>query len=155
MLLFRKQLLIATAGAVWLIVGLLLLAKGVFLLCTLSTNEGILARFFERKASVFPFLIGLGFLLGWAKGHFLLSKSVKRTIARLSSCTGLIHFSKLYRLQDYVLIMAMIALGRFLQWIHCPCDLRGMMNIAIGFALLFGAVLYFRFANKEKSKTVS
>ncbi len=151
MLVFRKYTLIATAGGVWLIVGLLLLAKGIFLLCTLSANEGILVRFLEGKVSVFPFLIGVGFLLGWAKGHFLLAKSVKRTVARLSSFTGLIHFSKLYRLQDYLLIGGMIALGRLLQWIQCPNDLRSVMNIAIGFALLSGAMLYFRFASREKS----
>lgn len=158
MLLFRKKSLIAIAGGIWVFIGLLLLIKGCYLLLIASKSEGEplihgLANLFSLKTpSILIILTGAGLVLGWLKGRFLLMKSVKRTIERLQPLTGLIHFSTLYRLQDYLLISGMIILGRFLQWIRCPSDLRGLLNVAIGSALLVGAVFYFRFASKEKAE---
>lgn len=160
MLSFSKRSLTAVAGVVWLLVGLGLFIKGINLLSMAvqaTEKRGPLIEYFEAlfSGAVMPgviFLVGMGLLVGWMKGRFLLIKSVHRTVQRLSGLKGLIPLFKLYRLQDCLLVAVMIGLGKLMQWIHCPNDLRGLINIAVGSALVSGATLYFRFAIKEKAE---
>lgn len=158
---FKKSSLIAIAGGVWFMIGLLLLTKGLYLLFLTASQSGqiktpLLSLFlYAFTGAIVPslaLLIVTGLLFGWIKARFGLIRSVRRTIHRLYPIEGTIKLSKLYRLHDYLLIVGMIALGRLMHWIKLPGDLHGFIDIAIGSALVNGAMIYFRFALKVKEQ---
>ncbi|NGX46053.1 MAG: hypothetical protein K940chlam2_01235 [Chlamydiae bacterium] len=130
----RKQTLIFIAGAVWLIVGSALLAKGVTLILSVGVLKTLLLYTFA------------GLVLGVLKGRFAFFRSAMRTINRLVAMEGPIRLTQLYRIQDMLLIAAMVALGRLLHLVHCPSSIHGFIDVAVGVGLIFGSVVYFRFA---------
>ena len=130
----KKQTLIFIAGAVWLIVGSALLAKGVALILSVGALKTLLLYTFA------------GLVLGVLKGRFAFFRSAMRTINRLMPMEGPIRLTQLYRIQDILLIAAMVALGRLLRLVHCPSGIHGLIDVAVGVGLVFGSVVYFRFA---------
>jgi hypothetical protein len=138
----KKQTLMFMAGAVWLIVGAALIAKGVGLMLSALHGKAALVG----SAPVAMILLIVGMVVGMLKGRFALSRSAMRTIGRLSPMEGPVRLTQLYRIQDIVLIAAMVALGRILHLTHCPGDIHGFIDVAVGTGLVYGAVVYFRFA---------
>jgi hypothetical protein len=78
------------------------------------------------------------------KGRFVLSKTVRRVVHRISSLSEPIRFLDVYSAKYFVLIASMILLGMTLRWLSVPSDIRGMIDVAVGSALMNGAMLYFR-----------
>lgn len=156
---FERHQLITLAGFIWFVVGLLLLIKGIqfiLLAAHLTGHKGaplMSALMYAFTGAIFPSLLTvilLGLLLGAAKGKWALGKAAKRNVRRLYPMRGKIHLSKLYKLHDYLLIVGMVALSRLMHWVHCPNDLHGLIDIAVGSALVNGAMVYFRYAIKIK-----
>lgn len=161
---FKRQTLITIAGSIWLLVGVGLLSKGLHLLLVTAHFKGehagpLLGAFmYAFTGALIPgmiFLVVLGLILGWLKSRFTLAKSAKRTIDRLYLHQGDIKLSKLYRLHDFLLVLGMIGLGRLMNWMQLPCDVHGLVDVAIGSALVNGAMIYFRYAIKSYGKASS
>ncbi len=159
----KKQTLIVIAGAIWLLVGAGLLAKGVSLILFATHLSLGKAPLMSALMSVLPggvmpsafFLVALGLALGIVKGRLALSRSASRTIKRLAPMKEPIKLSRLYRLQDFLLIAGMVALGRLMHYFSCPSDIHGLIDVAVGSGLACGAMIYFRFAlkmNKDETK---
>ena len=137
-----QKTFINLSGLVWLAIGVFLLRKGLSLI-TAAQMEG------DQAAII---LITAGLLIGFVKGRFVLSKTVKRVVARILSLPEPIRFSQVYSASYYVLIGGMILLGISMRWIPIPQEVRGTIDVAIGAALMNGAVLYFRAARQASEK---
>ncbi|HEY5259365.1 MAG TPA: hypothetical protein VIJ46_01875 [Rhabdochlamydiaceae bacterium] len=127
---------ITLSGLVWLVVGIFLLMKGLSLITT-GYVDG------DQTALL---LISLGLAIGFVKGRFVLRKTVKRVVDRINSLPLPIQVSQVYSKGYYFLIGGMILLGMSMRWLPIPVAVRGTVDVAIGFALMNGAILYFRAA---------
>lgn len=141
---------IAISGFLWLGVGVFLLYKGLHLI-----SDGVLKAdtlcfkmkgLFGSPQQSGTALIAAGLLLGFMKGRFVLSKTVRRVALRITSLPLPIRFSSVYAPSYWILIGSMMGLGMMLKMFPIPMDLRGFIDTAVGSALINGAMLYFRAA---------
>lgn len=146
---------ILLSGAVWLGVGIMLLTKGLNLVVQAAHPDH-----FSAKAWIIPSLtsiaggreqaalliIATGLLLGFIKGRWVLVKSVQRTVTRILSQPSPLKFSQIYAKSYYFLILGMMGLGFILKLLPLAADFKGLIDVAIGSALMNGALLYFRCA---------
>lgn len=141
---------IAISGFLWLAVGGGLLYKGLHLISDATISPDSLCfrmqRLFGTPQQSGTALIAAALLIGFVKGRFILSKTVKRVALRIASLPLPIRFSSVYAPSYFFLIGGMIALGIILRFLPIPIDLRGFIDTAIGSALINGAMLYFRAA---------
>jgi hypothetical protein len=145
--------LIAISGLVWLGVGAMLLPLGL--------NFVVGSLLHENAAQPHPILhflspyaggldqaaliwIAIMLFVGFLKGRRVFAKAVQRSVGRIHTLPNPVSISKIYTPGYYLLLASMVLLGFLVRW--TPQDLRGGIDIAIGSALINGAVLYFRAA---------
>ena len=156
-----KTAWIVISGIVWFVVGIGLLSLGLnfiifkaqmemFETTSLIAKLAPLAGGREKAALV---LITLGLVMGFIKGRFILVKTVRRVVERILSLSLPIQLSQVYSRGYLLLIGGMILLGMSMKWIGLFTEVRGVIDVAIGSALMNGAMAYFRIAfsvNKKK-----
>lgn len=130
---------IALSGFTWFFIGAFLLYKGLHLI-TEATHPGGLSH---QAANVF-IAVGLG--IGFLKGRFVLVKTVRRVVSRILSLPLPIKFKDVYSLGYWILIGSMMALGMIFRFLPLSMEVKGAIDVAIGSALINGALLYFRAA---------
>ena len=140
------------SGLLWFAVGLWLLTLGVnfivqkALLFPAETSS-VIAKLSGiaggREPGAFMWVM-LGLIVGFIKGRFALGKTVRRFAFRLAQIQEPIPFKSVYRLRDLGLIALMILLGLCMKWFAVPLEIRGFVDVAVGAALINGAILYFR-----------
>lgn len=121
---------IILSGFLWMIVGVILLGKGLALL--LGPEDPLFA------------LNAIALLIGFVKGRWVLRKSAERVIKRLSSLPNPCAIHAIYSKSYVFLILGMIALGMVFKFVSIPGEIKGFLDVAIGFALISGASFYFR-----------
>ncbi len=157
MLKFSKRSLIALGGLVWFVVGLSLLIVGIqFILSAVvsppNVGEGAsiflwLSRRIENPQNVVIIMLSLSLLIGLIKGRTVITKSAKRQVTRILGYTeARLPLSRLYSKGFYLLIGAMMGLGMTLPLLPISADTRGVIDTAVGAALINGALYYFRSA---------
>lgn len=128
--------------------GVFLLYQGLRFMAEGAERSDSLAfrfrEFFGTPQQAATALLAVGLLLGFAKGRFVLSKTVAKTVSRLRALPGPIRWKDAYPPTYWFLIGSMIAIGFALRLF--PIDVRGWVDVAIGSALIQGALLYFRAA---------
>lgn len=124
---------IAVSGFTWFLIGASLLFKGLELIAQAALPQ--------KTATS---LIALGLLVGFLKGRFVLSKTVRRVVTRIASLPAPIRFKDAYAPSYWILIAGMTSLGMLFRFLPIPIDIRGTIDVTIGSALINGAVLYFR-----------
>ena len=146
----KKRNYIILPGLVWLFSGFMLLYKGLhFIADAILQTHSLCFRMqhlfgtAQQAATVF---IGLGLLVGYVKGRFVLVKSVRRIVKRIDLLPYPIRFSQAYHPSYWLLIASMIALGVSLRFLPIALDIRGFIDVAIGSALINGSMLFFRAA---------
>ena len=139
---------IAFSGFTWLLIGMGLVYKGVqFFAFALFEPHSLMHRLkgtfgsVEQAAGV---LMGISLLIGFLKGRFVLNKTVVRVASRIASLPLPIRVKDVYSLSYLLLIGAMMALGMLFRFLPLASDIKGMIDIAVGSALIHGAILYFR-----------
>jgi hypothetical protein len=143
--------LIFLSGFVWLAVGCFLLPLGLnFIVDTLLKDNA--AHTYPILQFLAPYAGGLdaaaivwiafALLIGFLKGRRVFSKSVQRSVSRILNLPNPAPLSKLYTPSYYLLLGSMVVLGVLVR--YTPLDVRGGVDVAIGSALINGAVLYFR-----------
>lgn len=154
--------LIALSGLVWLVVGCFLLPLGL--------NFVIEALLKENAALPLPVLnflapyvggidqaalvwIALMLFVGFLKGRSVFAKSVKRSVDRILTLPNPASLKLMYSPSYYLLLGSMALLGVLVRF--TTLDIRGGVDIAIGSALINGAMLYFRAAWKARKQTSS
>jgi hypothetical protein len=149
-----KTTWIAISGVVWFIVGIGLLTLGLNFICFKAQMEphettSLIAKITPlsggREQAALALIIA-GLILGFIKGRFILVKTVRRVVERILSLDVPVKFSAVYSKGYLGLIGGMILLGMSMKWIGLPAEVRGLIDIAIGSALMNGATAYFRIA---------
>jgi hypothetical protein len=147
--------LVVLSGLLWLGIGVMLLVKGLRFVvyaepgCKMLEN---LTPYVGTRDQAIVFLIALGLFAGFMKGRFVLMKAVKKVVNRIASLSTPLKISQIYDKRYYALMVLMMGMGLALNFLNIPGDVRGTVDIAIGSALMNGAMGFFRSAltfNKE------
>jgi hypothetical protein len=151
---FKHRTLIVISGLIWLSVGVFLLQLGLKLLkglldpgAAFSPVFHSLSRYLGGYENAVVGLIALGLLVGFFKGRLILAKSVNRLVNRVRSFEEPTPITKIYNLPYYLLLVSMMFIGFAIKYFEVPSDIRGAIDVAIGAALINGAMLYFRQAS--------
>jgi len=133
---------IIVSGILWFSIGLMLLAKGL--------NFIILSGQTAGREEVSLWIVALSLGIGFVKSKFILSKTVKRVIVTILARPNPFSIFELYSRSYYLIILSMVFLGVGMRWAPLPLEVRGAVDVAVGSALINGAVLYFRGALANK-----
>lgn len=150
----RHSKMIGISGVIWLSIGFMLLSMGInFIVESILKENGRLASrpvldffatFSGELETAAIILIAMGLLVGFLKGRVILSKTVARTVERTLAMPNPAPLSQIYPRSYYILLGSMILIGFVVKFL--PFDVRGFVDVAIGSALINGAMLYFRAA---------
>lgn len=143
--------LIFLSGFVWLAVGCFLLPLGLNFIVEILLKENssqphpilnFLAPYAGGLESAALIWIAITLLIGFLKGRHVFAKSVNRSVSRILTLPNPAPLSKIYSPSYYILLGSMVLLGVLVRF--APLDIRGGVDVAVGSALINGAVLYFR-----------
>ena len=159
-----KTIWIVISGLIWFIVGIGLLTLGLnFIVFKAQVDLGDTTSLIAKLAPLTGgreqaalALIATALIIGFIKGRFVLAKTVRRVVERIMSLPQPIKFAQVYSRGYLMLIAGMILLGLSMKWLGFPSEIRGFVDVAIGSALMNGAMAYFRVAfavNKEMGKS--
>lgn len=160
---FRHKTLIMISGMIWFAIGIYLLPLGLNFIVTsaqtslsLPENTFPLLSFLEgwigglEQAAIV--VVALGLLMGFFKGRYVLSKSVNRLVKRIRSLPEPTPITSIYGPAYYILLGSMMMIGIGIKYLGVPYDIRGMIDVTIGAALINGAMLYFRIGMGQMQK---
>jgi hypothetical protein len=123
---------IALFGGIWLFVGIGLLVGGLRRLSSLvDCPLGWLGTY-----------LGMSLLIGLFKGQLVFKKSVDLTVTRWARVEGAISWNQVLSWKYGVLMISMMGLSQIAR--SLPDLVRGCLSVAVGVALIQGAVLYFK-----------
>lgn len=160
MKLSHKQL-IAISGTVWFLVGIFLLNVGLKLLLnpladpSLTNKEAFMSQFGQilgANETAVMLTIVLALIVGFLKGRYVLGKSAKQGVARILSFPNPTSIGNVYSLKYYILLASMVGLGVLIKVLDIPTDIRGWIDVAIGAALINGAMIYYGYAWQLKTE---
>lgn len=156
--------LIFISGMVWLGVGCFLLPFGLHLMMAGAEGAGqgnyypllsFLSSYTGSAEQAALLLIVICLFIGYLKGKKVLAKSVHRSVRRIEGFANPTSITKIYSGAYYLLFASMIGLGFLIKFFGLSHDVRGAVDIAVGAALINGAVLYFKEARKQQLKTIN
>lgn len=128
------------AGALpWTLVGVGLLLLGSSLVAR--------SNLFAEQPLAAGLLVGSALLAGWLKGRLVLAKAADRTLQRAAAICGGTLGQRVFAAlgaRALVLVLAMMLLGYAVRHSGLPPGVRGWICLAIGFALLWSSVRYWR-----------
>ncbi len=160
MIMLRQKALLVISGLIWFAVGIALLMKGLnFLMDGVKTARDIsgnypmlskMTPYFGSKEQAALMLVAFGLFIGYFKGKFVLGKSALRGIERIRSFQEPTSLSNIYSAKYYILLGVMASLGMLMKVTGVPTDIRGLVDVAVGAALINGSMFYFRSAMQEK-----
>lgn len=130
---------IVVSGLVWLIVGGFLLSMGLYLLILQPQKSSMM-------------LLSLGLVFGFIKGRFILSKTALKAVKKIQQISGPISFLQVYPPIYLGLIASMMLLGVGLKSLEIAFYIRGVIDVAVGFALINASTIYFRSAYMLKKQ---
>ena len=113
------------AALIWSVVGFFLLYNGLVLV---SLRDH------------YWFAI-LGLTLGTAKTFFILDRVARKNIKRIEKFKNKVCIGSVYSWKTWLLVAAMIVLGRFLRTTVLPGEIIGLIYIAVGWALMLASRL--------------
>lgn len=154
--------MIILSGLVWLAVGCFLLPLGInFVVESILKDNAALphpvlnfmAPYTGGLDQAALIWIAFALLIGFLKGRTVFAKSVQRSVDRIQTLPNPASISKIYTPAYYILLGSMVLLGVLVRF--TTLDIRGGVDIAIGSALINGAMLYFRKARAVKSSLKS
>jgi len=153
----RHRLAIVFSGLLWLGIGLLLFMKGLRYL--MESGESVfsassssfsiisfLSAFFGTKEQAALWLLFCACALGFIKGRFVMGKTVKRIVSHICDQGASFTYKRLYPKWYFIVLGGMMLLGMAFKFLPLPLDIKGLIDVTIGFALINGAMLYFKAA---------
>lgn len=139
---------IVLSGFVWFFMGVYLLFKGLHYITEAAFQTNSLcfkmSPTFGTPQQAATILLVVGLVIGFLKGRFVLVKTVRRVVARIASLPLPIQFKDAYARSYWLIIAFMMALGMTFRFLPIPIDLKGTIDVAIGSALINGAMLFFK-----------
>ncbi|MCC6127628.1 MAG: hypothetical protein IT584_00290 [Chlamydiae bacterium] len=146
---------IICSGIIWAFLGMWLLYKGIHFIASGAFGQDLKHSWTSRLSGGPQGVVAVGVLIGFCKGHFVLSKTAKRICLRILSLKLPIQLRQVYSPSYAFLILGMRGLGMGLRFLPIPMDFRGMIDVAIGSALITGSMFYFRAAFALEAHTNS
>ena len=146
---FQHKTLIRLSGAIWLIMGIFLMRKGILFLMSalrepndylLSTLKGWLGT----AENGVLMLIVLALAIGWMKGKTALKRSALRVINRIQSLPNPLELHRIYPWPFYLVVGCMMGLSVSMTTFGVPSDIRGTVLTTVGTALIHGSIFYFK-----------
>lgn len=128
---------IVVSGVIWLVAGSCLLSIGLYLLILQSSLQ---------SQDYVAILVCLGFVLGFIKGRFVLSKTAQKAVKKVLLISEPISILQVYPPIYLGLIVGMMLLGMGLKWLEIAAHIRGVIDVAVGFALINASRVYFQSA---------
>lgn len=125
----------------WALVGLGLLIKGGTLFYagrTLSEIDPYQGSFGMAEGIGLAIALGLGFV----KGNFVLPKIARKNIARIEELPAESPLYMTFSLKSWLLIAGMMLIGMIIRVLGVPNLFRGVILVAVGFALTLGSRAY-------------
>jgi hypothetical protein len=113
------------AALIWSVVGFFLLTTGLFF--TLSNN-----RLWFAVA---------GLILGTFKAIFILDRVARKNMKRIKEFEDKVCFGSVYSWKTWLLVAAMIVLGRYLRTTVLPREVVGLIYTAVGWGLMLASRL--------------
>ncbi|MEI8365823.1 MAG: hypothetical protein WCF65_05325 [Parachlamydiaceae bacterium] len=155
--------LITLSGLVWFAIGVYLLQLGLTLI---FGNFHMPAELFQHHLPFIHALMGyiggkeiaaillviIALYAGYLKGRYVLGKSAQRGIDRIGTLPNPSHIKTIYAPAYYLLLGGMVVLGISIKYMGLSNDVRGLIDVIIGSALINGAMIYFRAARENKAQ---
>ena len=138
------------SGAIWMVIGVILLLRGLFYL--LAEPQGLFSLVAMMKLiipnteSCVLFLMGVALLLGTLKGRYILSRTAAKVVHGILMRPTPFELLTVYGWRYYLIIISMISIGVLLRLSPLSQDTKGFIDMTIGAALCCGALVYFRSA---------
>ena len=114
-----------SAGLIWSLVGCGLLFFGFYLV--------------SLNGSYWYAVAGL--ILGTVKTIFILDRVARKNVKRINEFEDKVCIGSVYSWKTWMLVLAMIFLGRYLRTSALPREIVGLIYIAVGWALLLASRL--------------
>jgi hypothetical protein len=152
--------MIALSGLIWFGIGIYLLQLGLNLLLTgvqadFSTSSYPLLRnlapYVGSVETAVLILVVVALFIGYFKGRYVLGKSARKGVERIRSFPNPAPLAKIYSAKYYILLGSMVALGISIKYMGLSNDVRGLIDAAIGAALVNGAMIYFKLASETQN----
>jgi hypothetical protein len=158
---FSHSKLIVLSGAIWFTIGVYLLQLGLNLLIG-GVNADMSAKSFYPLINFLNPYIGsvestsilllvVALFIGYVKGRYVLGKTAQKGVKRILSFPNPTKISNLYNGKYYLLMGLMVGLGISIKFLGISHDIRGVVDIAIGSALINGSIIYFRLSQTAKA----
>lgn len=116
------------AGLIWSTVGLFLLTNGII---------------FILQGNII-WLTAAGLALGTVKTFYVLDRVARKNIMRIKEFGEKVCLGSVYSWKTWLLVAAMISLGRFLRTTVLPAEIVGLLYTAVGWALTLASRLMWR-----------
>ena len=154
MLKFSHTTLIVISGFIWMAVGISLLSLGLGFMLegthSLRLSDfpllSILSPYMGGTEEAALLIIAISLFIGYLKGRYVLGKSANQGVERILTFTNPTHLKNIYNAKYYILLAAMVTMGVSIKYLGIPKDVRGMIDVIVGAALINGAMFYFRWA---------
>jgi hypothetical protein len=150
-MILSKRIWLIISGITWFGIGVMLLTKGLRLITTAAVQAAVdaplikyLQTFAVTRQQGALIIICFGLLVGFVKGRTVLAKTVNRIAARINSHPEGLTMTQAYDQKYWILLCLMMMLGMMFRFLPIAVDIRGGIDVAIGSALINGAMLYFR-----------
>lgn len=140
--------------SVWFLVGGMLTYKGLDYLFE-SVAMQMIARHEQPLLGFFTHLMGnphyalmqmifFSIALGYVKGFLALKRSAERLIRNVQPYGAKIPLRIVFPTWYVFVMVAMMLLGFIMKYAPLYSDVRGMIDVAVGFALLSGSTFFIR-----------
>jgi hypothetical protein len=113
------------AALIWSVVGFFLLTNGIVLI--------------SLKGHFWYAVVGL--ILGTVKTFFILDRVARKNVKRIEEFEDKVCIGSVYSWKTWLLVAAMIVLGRFLRTTVLPGEVVGLIYTAVGWALMLASRL--------------
>jgi len=138
------------SGLVWMAVGAGLLYKGLNFLvnCIDVSSFGwpvkAAMNWGKNPEQASLIVICAALFVGFLKGRIILSRTAKRVTDYILSQHLPLTFNTIFPKPYLMMILGMMLLGMSLKFLPITDDWRGFVDVAVGSALMNGAMIYFR-----------
>lgn len=157
-----KNAAILLSFSLWFCIGTMLLYKGMNYLYesmmyqTVTRSEQPILGFFSHLLGSTDYaLLGIVFVsafFGYVKGYVALRKAADRMITRIAPYGGKVPLEVVFPKWYIGLIGGMMLLGMGVKYLPLTSDLRGMVDTAVGFALLNGSTFFLKHLLQRRVK---
>lgn len=146
----NHRMVFVLLGTLWLLVGAMLLSVGMRLVVSASLLQGsadgrpLLTLFhalFGHFEGALALALFLGLFVGVCKGRWVMRRAVSRGVRAIQQLPNPSPMSALFSARFFLIVLVMLGMGWILRLF--PDDVRGVVDIAVGAALLYGATCWY------------